>query len=473
MPSRCVGGNSRGQTVNTAITSRPHETAWIAAAVALGAAGGLVVLKAGASVVPTLLAIVAAVVLALAILRDTRVGLYAMLVALPLDLLGRIITEPIVITAYHITLVLTMVSWALARYLDRAGAPRLELTIVHVGVLALLGAAVWSLPFSLDSTATTIATARLLFIAAFFFVFSVYLRDERTADRVLMVLAITGAASAAVALVQFAFPELNTGNAHVLGTGMAVINRPAGFFHDPNYLAAFLSLAVIAAVARASHCGRFTQALPWLAAALVSAAGLAVTLSRTGLVGVAVGLLACVLMAPRRRRKALLLALAVGAVLVVSISPGLLVERATSIADVSGDASLATRYYMAGSTVEIMKDHWVFGTGLQAYAQAYPAYRTLGSMPNILQPHELPLALPAEMGVLGLIAEAIIIAGVVAEVAGRRHLGWNAWESAGIAGLAAILVQSLFQYYLFFEYLWLFLALTVAATRFASTVEEV
>jgi len=459
--------------VNIALTSRTRESSWMAAAVLLGAACGLVVLKAGASVVPTLLAVGVAVLVALAVLRDTRVGLYAMLIALPLDVVGRIVTEPVVITAYHITLLITMASWALARYVRRDDEPRLELSIVHVGVLVLIAAAVWSLPFSLDRSATLVATIRLLFIAAFFFVFSTYLREERTADRVLVVLAITGAASACVALTQFAFPEFNIGNARLLGTGGDVISRPAGFFHDPNYLAAFLSLSIVAAVARAAYCRRLGQAVPWLAAALVSSAGLAVTLSRTGLVGVAVGLVACVLMAPRGRRKVLLLALVVGAVLVVSLSPGLLLQRVASIGDLSGDPSLSTRYFMAGSTVEIIEDHWVFGTGLQAYRQAYPAYRSLDSMPQILQPHELPLALPAEMGVMGLIAEVIIISGVVAEVAGRHHRGWNVWESAGIAGLLAMLVQSLFQYYLFFEYLWLFLALTVAATRFTSAAEEV
>ena len=459
--------------MNIALTSRTRESSWMAAAVLLGAACGLVVLKAGASVVPTLLAVGVAVLVALAVLRDTRVGLYAMLIALPLDVVGRIVTEPVVITAYHITLLITMASWALARYVRRDDEPRLELSIVHVGVLVLIAAAVWSLPFSLDRSATLVATIRLLFIAAFFFVFSTYLREERTADRVLVVLAITGAASACVALTQFAFPEFNIGNARLLGTGGDVISRPAGFFHDPNYLAAFLSLSIVAAVARAAYCRRLGQAVPWLAAALVSSAGLAVTLSRTGLVGVAVGLVACVLMAPRGRRKVLLLALVVGAVLVVSLSPGLLLQRVASIGDLSGDPSLSTRYFMAGSTVEIIEDHWVFGTGLQAYRQAYPAYRSLDSMPQILQPHELPLALPAEMGVMGLIAEVIIISGVVAEVAGRHHRGWNVWESAGIAGLLAMLVQSLFQYYLFFEYLWLFLALTVAATRFTSAAEEV
>jgi len=459
--------------VNTRVRSFDQQFAWLAVAVLLGAAAGLVVLRVGAAVGPTLLAVAAASLLALAIMRDTRLGLYAMLIAIPLDVVGRIITEPVVITAYHITLLVTMASWILARYLDRPGSPRIEWSIVHVGVLALLAAAVWSLPFSLDRTSTIIATIRLLFIAAFFFVSAAHMRDERTTERVLAVVVVTGALSACVALVQFARPEFSVGNPHMLGTGMDVINRPAGLFHDPNYLAAFLSLSVVGAVARAVHARRLVGALPWLAGALISAAGLAVTLSRTGLVGVAVGLLACILMAPRGRRSALLLALLVGAVLVVSISPGLLVERAASISDVSGDASLSTRYLMIGSTVEMIQDYWVFGTGLKAYEKAYPAYRQLGSMTQILQPHELPLALPAEMGVMGLMAEVLIVAGFVAEVAGRRHRGWNAWESAGVAGVLAILVQSLFQYYLFFEYLWLFLALTVAAARFTSAAEEV
>jgi O-antigen ligase len=128
---------------------------------------------------------------------------------------------------------------------------------------------------------------------------------------------------------------------------------------------------------------------------------------------------------------------------------------------------------MAQSTVEMIGDYWVFGTGLEAYDEAYPIYRRLGGRKDILEPHQLPLALPAEMGVLGLIAEVVIVLGVGIEMFTRRVRGFDAWESVALAGLVALLVQSLFQYYLYFEYLWVFLALTVAASRLSRSVKEV
>jgi O-antigen ligase len=128
---------------------------------------------------------------------------------------------------------------------------------------------------------------------------------------------------------------------------------------------------------------------------------------------------------------------------------------------------------MYGSTIEMIGDYWVFGTGLAAYDQAYPDYMRAGALPRITRPHQIPLSLPAETGVVGLLAELVIVLGVFGMVVRRRRRSWSPWESAAVVGLLTLLVQTLFQYYLYFEYLWLFLALTVAADRLARTTEEV
>lgn len=451
-------------------TLAPRE---IAAALVLAVLAGAAVAFAGPAAAAWIALAGVAVAFVALVVHDVRWGLYAMVLVLPLDLAGRLVAEPVVITVYHLTLLVTIAAW-LVRLDRRTSDARYEPSAVDLGIGTLLVAAVWSLPFSLNPMATRIALLRLVFLAVFYMLFTTFMRDKRTMDRVLVVLVVTSAASAALAIAQTLVPNLGIGYARMVGLGGGVsVARPSAFFDDPNYLAAFLSVAIIAAVGRAVHARSWPRALMWLGGAAISSGGLYITLSRTGWVGVAVGIVVVLATAPRRRRSRLVAATAAAVVLVMALSPGVLVERIRSIGDVSGDKSIATRYLMIGSTVEIIGDYWVFGTGLGAYDRAYPAYREPGSLYGITKPHQLPLAFPAEMGIVGLIAEILIVGGVVAVVRRRRHAGWNAWESIGVAGLVAMLVQSLFQYYLFVEYLWLFLALTVAATRLTRPAEEV
>lgn len=436
-------------------------------------AGGAGVAVAGRDAALLLVAGAVALAVTAAVMRDVQWGLYAMLLVLPLDIAGRVITSPVTITVFHLTLLVTIGAW-LVRLGRRDPLARHEWSAVDLGVAALLLAGLWSLPFSLSPAATRMSLLRVVFLVLFYLLFTTFMRDKRTMDRVLVVLVATGAASAGLAIVQTLVPGLGIGYARMVGLGGGVsIARPSAFFDDPNYLATFLSVAIIAGVGRAVHARSWPRALAWLAGTAVSSVGLYITLSRTGWVGAAVGIVVVLLTAPRRRRPRLIAVASVVVLLALVLSPSLLIERLASIGDVTNDKSLATRYLMIGSTAEIIRDRWVFGTGLGAYDVAYPAYREPGSLYQITKIHQLPMAFPAEMGIAGLIAEVLIVVGVFVVIRRRRHSGWNAWESIGVAGLVAILVQSLFQYYLFFEYLWLFLALTVAATRLERPAEEV
>jgi len=446
---------------------------WVLASVAVGMSAGLIASAGGRTGVVLIAAALLALVVGTVVVRDPQKGLYLMLFALPLDAAGRIITSPVTVTVYHVALLLTLGSWLL-HLLGGQEDFRPAFSAVDVGIAALVAAGLWSLPGSLAPSATLIAIVRLVFLWLFFLVFVTFMRDERTADRVLALLVITAAASSLLAVVQYVMPGLSIGVVHTQGLGGgATLSRPAAFFTDPNFLAAFLSVAVISGIGRAVHSERMVEALSWLAGAGAAAVGLAITLSRTGMVGVAVGVLVLVVTAPTRVRAKLIGILAASVVIIAILAPSAVIDRVQSIGAVGTDASEATRVYMVGSTVRIIGDNWVFGTGLDAFEQAYPPYRHPGSLWSILKPHQLPLAMWAEMGIAGLFAELAVIGGVVVVIRRRTHSGWNAWECIGMAGLLALLVQSLFQYYLYFEYLWLFLALTVAATRFKHVAEEV
>lgn len=453
-----------------AATSRiGPSAAWAAIALATGVVAAVAGVRFGVLEVALGAVGLAA---AVAILLAPERGLLAMLLLLPLDTAGRIITEPVTVTWFHLALLLTMGAWALARVRGtHRTAP--AFTPVDAGVLLLVAAAVWSLPGSLSPGSTAMAIMRIAFITLFYFAFVTFTRDEAVADRVILVLVATAAASALLAVAQYLIPGLPIGvyRGNVTVTGAQIV-RPGALFHDPNYLATFLSVAVVAAAAKAFHARRVVDSIPWLVAAAMCGAGIVVTFSRTGWVGLAAGLGVLVLSAPRSRRPALIALASLAVIGVVFAAPEAITSRVASIADVEGDASVRTRYLMVGSTVEMIGDNWVFGTGLGAYDLAYPRYRQPGTS-AVTKPHQLPLAIWAEMGIPALAAELLIIGGLAWVYNHRRGRPWSPYEAFGVAGVSALLVQSLFQYYLYVEYLWLCLAFAVAATRFAGSRREV
>ncbi|MDH4139978.1 MAG: O-antigen ligase family protein [Coriobacteriia bacterium] len=418
-------------------------------------------------------AMLAGIVTVLLVLWRYEIGAVLMVLTLPLDMYGRILETPVVITVFHVVLVLTLASWVLRLYAEPER--RVAFSVVDIGIAALVLAAVWSLPFSLDGRDTLIAVVRLLFLWAFTLLYANALSSRKTADWVLAVLVGTGVLNGAVALAQYFVPGFEYGNVRSVnqgaGTGV-VLRRVGALFWDPNYLGGFLCVAFLTAVVLLVHSRKPHVALAWLASSAVIGGGLVVTFSRTGWVGAAVGLVVVMLTAPKGRKVPLLATGMLLVVLVVAISPGLIVDRLASIGEVEDDLSNATRYYMFYSSVDIMREHWVFGTGLAAFDVAFPEYRRLGTLSSVIRPHQLPLALWAEMGIGGLLAEITLIVTLAAVFWRRRPHGWHVIEAVAAAGLVSLLVQSWLQYYLYFEYLWLFIAFAVAGTRFGRLEEE-
>lgn len=437
---------------------------WAAAAVACGLAAKYSASALGLSGVLYLGAVLAVAASVAVVLRAPEMGLLLMLILLPLDVAGRIVAEPVTVTWFQLALLLTLVSWAAQRMFHNAPSSH-PVSPVSIGLLMLIGAAVWSLPQSISQGATAVALLRLVFQGLFYAVFVSLMRDERTVRRVVFVLVLTAIASSLLAVLQNAVPGIGIGEVHSQISEGSVLNRPKAFFSDPNYLATFLSVGIVAAVGMAVHAKRLRLIGAWLAAASISSVGLLLTYSRTGWVGALIGVGVVVLFAPKRRRRYLLIGATVLVVLASVFASGSVLSRIQSITDVDSDSSVRTRYLMIGSTQEMIEDNWVFGTGLGAFDKAYPRYRAFGAKTDITKPHQLPMVLWAEMGLPGLVSELMIVGAVVWIVWRRRRIPWNSYGAIGVAALTAVLVQSLFQYYLYFEYLWFCLALVVAAIR--------
>lgn len=441
---------------------------WVAAALAAGGVAGMLASR-------PMMAVALAVGTALVVgaLWRIEIGLLALLLTLPLDVYGRVLTSPVTVTVFHLVLLVVLAAWYVRLLTE--GCAWLRPSTLDLSMAVILLAALWSLPHSLNQGATVFSIVRLLGLWVFCLVYTNGIRNERQLRHVWIVFGVTGAVIGLLAVLQAAIPSLQFGlvtDIQAIG-GTLALRRPSVFFKDPNYLGGFLSVCSVAALAMLMHAREKKWALGWLVVALASGLGLIVTFSRSAWVGAAVGLVAAVLMAPKRWRGRLI---AIGLVLIIvasAVAPTQVTSRAQSIGDVDNDLSVATRYYMIFSAVDIIQDYWVWGTGLTAFEYAYVDYRRPGTLISVTKPHQLPLSMWAEMGIAGLAAEVILVLLLVLTYWRKRPNGWTPWEAAALAGTITLLPQTLFQYYLYFEYLWLMLALGVVATRFARASEEV
>lgn len=462
----------------TSLALRGRDTSawgWLAGALAAGAVAGFAVSTFGLIGLAAAFAAALGIAVLVVSVRSPLSALALALAALPLDIFGRFTEKPIPLTVYQVFLLLALMSWAIALWRGTMRLPRFS--PMDAGMLMLVVAGVWSLPHSLARGVTILGIARLIFIWAFVALLENVPKDRKEVRLLLGVIVWFAAAHAALGLVQAFVPGLEIGNVHEQGPrGWRTLRRVAGFFDDPNYYAGMLSAGLMIAGALGLHSKRLRDALVWVALAAVIAAGVLVTFSRTVWVACVVGVVVLAFTAPRKLRWWLVgggLALAVAAVFGLAlVAPQAIMDRLKSSTDVQGDESVATRVYMGQSMVEMIEDDPIWGTGLAAFDREYPYYRKVGSSRTILRPHQVPGGLIAETGIAGALALLTLFGGVVWLYVARGKRPLWAGESAALAGLACMSAQSLFQYYLYFEYLWVFVGLLVVAVRMSPQEEE-
>lgn len=390
------------------------------------------------------------------------VGLALLIITIPFH--DALTLGPVAVpyTASHVMLGAVIIGW-LVRIVrtGRAALPRATPLVIALSFPLL--AALYSLPTSMVPAATAFESFRLLSLWLLALVVASTVATPARARRFVALLVAVACAMAAVAVLQYRGIEIGAVATQGLSSGDLLV-RPAAFFLDPNFLGGYLSVAALAALAYVVRSRHWVGGCVWLSGAVISAAGMAVTASRSAAVGFAVGVVVVVATAPRKRRTALVVGMLLVAAVALPLLPGQVLERFAGLLSPQSEGSLTTRSLMIDSSVEMLGDHWVLGTGLGAFETAYPPYRRPGALPRILHPHQLPLAMWVEMGLLGLIAEIGLLVGVLRAWRSAAKRGYPGASPAALVAVAALLVQSLFQYYLFFEYLWLFLGLLAASS---------
>jgi len=329
-------------------------------------------------------------------------------------------------------------AWALRRL--AAGLPPFVASPLTKPLAALLLVAVVGLGVSQDLGGTLKIV--LMWTAAFFVVQAVVDEaDAATVGRILLLLAVTGGVVGVLAAASSGGQEQE-----LVGLGTEATGRAEGSFGHPNLLAVFLATALGAAGAVAI--GGRPAARPVAAVAFAAAlAGLALTLSRGGLLAAAAAIAVMLRWGPFRRMAVPAAVVAAAAVL---IGGGDLLGSAQSVDRVTKRIE-SVRYAAAGAdprsqlwrgTPEIIGDHPLVGVGAGQFstaAQRYGLRDPLSEYQPFEHAHSIPLTVAAELGLLGLAGLVwLAVALGFAVVRACRHTGGR--ERAYAFGLAAALV---------------------------------
>lgn len=391
---------------------------------------------------------------------DARASVILFVGCQALDAYGFITHVPFSISIARIVVVAVVVG-VVARWL-RAGHPgidvRRSVTVWDLGILVFLAGAAISVPLSASLSLSLVGIVHVFFlIGAYFLLSRVALSAEGQSDIYSATIAV-GTLSGLVALGQAIVPGFPL---EVLRATQSVaeaesVTRASAFFDNPNTMALLLVLTALFAAERVWSETRMPLRLGYAACAAISLAAIGISYSRAALVGIVVGgvMLAALLIRSTRGRLVALVALGVAFAAVLAI-PGVS-ERAQSIVDFRSDASAMDRIYLAEASIEMFADRPLTGVGIQAFRAAYPDYADPRvTIDPVTDGHQMPASVPAEVGVLGLIAEVVLAGALLYLLVQALRAGHEPLAPAGLAVMAAISVMALFNTFIFFESLWI------------------
>jgi putative inorganic carbon (hco3(-)) transporter len=417
--------------------------------IAFGAAGALagVVLIELAYRIGPFSPLVAVGGLCIAWLAVTRpiLAVYSAIVLVPLEVtplpLGKVAT----LSPTEAAFIVAGLGWAVRRLLSGRlpyvrtplGAP---LVLLVLAVLASYSSA----PAALPVTKIVVMWSMLLLVYWL-------IADEGTPGSVrgiLIALGIAGAVVGMIALVNSGGVEQQLSNAGETARGRAI-----GSFTQPNILAAFLALSLPGTIVLAIYGRGWIQ--PAMAAALVPiCAGMALSLSRGGLLAAAGAVAVLVSWRPFRR---LAIAFALVFILLAAVNANPLgsvqqVDTVTQrVESVQYAPRIDPRITIWTTTPHIVEDHPWFGVGAGSFAEVATTYGLTdpGTALPFDHAHNVPLTIAAELGLFGLAAFVWLVVQltrVVIRALRRTHGDERALAVAVTAALVGLALQGAVDY---------------------------
>jgi putative inorganic carbon (HCO3(-)) transporter len=330
------------------------------------------------------------------LLRYSRWMLIVTIGALPLYVV-RWHYGPLPTTLLETLILITFGLYVVARWRD--GGLRHPLrTPYDIPILLLIVAASISV-FPPPDHRAALGLYRAFFIepVLIFYIAVDLLRGEQYLRRAVVSFAIGSSLFAVLNLVAFAHALIN----HTVHVGGA----PNALYGDANYVAMYMEPPVAFAMALVLF--DRTPRWRWLGAAWLSITGLALLLTLSKGAYLALVLLGVVVILRLRRWMLPLLIGLVGLAFLVSRIP-LVAQRIST-----SENSLVGRFQIYGATIRLMQDHPIFGYGIGGFDYIY---RRKTPQPY---PHDIWLTFWVELGLVGLIAFAIIFFGLL----------WRGWRA--------------------------------------------
>lgn len=349
---------------------------------------------------PTLL-IVATALFAAISWRDVRHGLILLAAALPSYLL-RFDIGPVPVTLLEAFALVLVATWAAKT------RPNWK-TVMPPGwlvpIVLLLLAATISV-FVAPDTLSALGIWKAYFVEpvlVFLVAADLMRRNPEDRDRLFLGLGAGGLFVAVCAIAQ-----------SLTGWGLPapwdVEGRVVSVFPYPNAVGLYLGPVIVVGVVKLWSDGvaEWRKKRFWVITTLAASVAIVLSQSEAAVVAVLAALLVAAVANKRTRRYAV--AVATIAVVAVALSP----FRQTVFDKLTfNDYSGQVRRSQWSETVAMLKDHAVFGAGLNGYPAAMEPYHQAEQYEIFQYPHTLVLNLWTELGLLGLIAFLVLAATVV------------------------------------------------------------
>lgn len=326
--------------------------------------------------------------------------LYLAVLCIPLEFAVGNVGGSFALSPSKVLLLATAAGWAASQVVNRR-----PLIVQSPLTLPLILSILMIVPGLLVAAEPLVVINQLAIWTAWFLIFQAVVQegDQQFVRRLLVTLAFAGFALGLRAILDSNFQgqSASAGGTYVTGRADAGLS-------GPNALAALLITTSLAAVSQVLHGPPWRRALGAVAAG-VAIAGLLLTQSRGGFLGVAAGLLIFISWRPMRR-------LAVAGLIVLAmlsftainplgtfLSETAIGERIESIT--SGTAAKTDpRIPVYTATLKIIEDHPLFGVGTNDYQSAAKEYGIMTNATALTHAHNVPLTVAAERGLLGFAA---------------------------------------------------------------------
>jgi putative inorganic carbon (HCO3(-)) transporter len=383
-----------------------------------------------------------------AFIKNPAYGVALMIVGTSLDVLGRIGGMPV--TVFHVGVLLTLI--AAGVQILHKGDLRLEGTPFNLPLMLFLLMIAISLLYSPNIQEGAVQLLRIVVLVVLMYAIinaidkpgSIYLSIFAliSSALVLSMISVRSIAGTSTSLIQAAVGFLK------------VFERYGVTFENPNYLAAFLMLALVMSASLVLNSrARLLLKVALVISSAVIFVALMGTFSRAAWLATCFALMLVVLFS--RHRNAILI---IGSLVLIltftvmwkSAFVQSAIVRISTVSDVTGDPSNATRILLFKGGLEMCADSYFLGVGARGFPIVYTKMYRPSTQPlfDVVESHTLPIEILAELGIIGFLLFSVVVYRyfrfAFRSIQEMQHDLLRACQIGLVAGMAGFFVNSLF-----------------------------